>query len=262
MREKGTELCSDFFNSFRLAIVDHSHIENIFSRSRLVCSVSRVAYRIPSQDVVQLSRLRPRTPFFFLPILVRGGSYLFEILKKQILAIIMASSLIKLLQRKRYQYEVTFSLYMLTPTEKIIFSTRLPFFLYKKKHGISWKRPKEPKGTAAKRDHRRICAYRNHVVLTPNLSSSQIRSSSSFFPCLSSPRHYTSRTTFTRSPPGPGSTMLATKTCSMRRRCSMTQLYQSYDGLLRRSRRTVKEKGLDWFGDAANGREGHIFEAG
>jgi Small subunit of serine palmitoyltransferase-like len=26
------------------------------------------------------------------------------------------------LQRKRYQYEVTFSLYMLTPTEKFIFS--------------------------------------------------------------------------------------------------------------------------------------------
>lgn len=34
----------------------------------------------------------------------------------------MASSILKLLQRKRYQYEVTFSLYMLTPTEKIIFS--------------------------------------------------------------------------------------------------------------------------------------------
>lgn len=37
-----------------------------------------------------------------------------------------ASSLIQWLQRKRYQYEVTFSLYMLTPTEKFIFST---FFL-------------------------------------------------------------------------------------------------------------------------------------
>lgn len=32
------------------------------------------------------------------------------------------SSLLRWLQRKRYQYEVTFSLYMLTPTEKIIFS--------------------------------------------------------------------------------------------------------------------------------------------
>lgn len=32
-------------------------------------------------------------------------------------------SLIRWLQRKRYQYEVTFSLYMLTPTEKFIFST-------------------------------------------------------------------------------------------------------------------------------------------
>ena len=34
-----------------------------------------------------------------------------------------ASNLIRWLQRKRYQYEVTFSLYMLTPTEKFIFST-------------------------------------------------------------------------------------------------------------------------------------------
>ena len=31
-------------------------------------------------------------------------------------------SLFRWLQRKRYQYEVTFSLYMLTPTEKFIFS--------------------------------------------------------------------------------------------------------------------------------------------
>ncbi|KAL2039175.1 hypothetical protein N7G274_008224 [Stereocaulon virgatum] len=33
------------------------------------------------------------------------------------------SNLIRWLQRKRYQYEVTFSLYMLTPTEKFIFNT-------------------------------------------------------------------------------------------------------------------------------------------
>jgi len=32
------------------------------------------------------------------------------------------SSVLKFLRRKRYQYEVTFSLYMLTPTEKIVFS--------------------------------------------------------------------------------------------------------------------------------------------
>lgn len=43
------------------------------------------------------------------------------------------TSLLRWLQRKRYQYEVTFSLYMLTPTEKFIFSEyffnlpRLPF---------------------------------------------------------------------------------------------------------------------------------------
>ncbi|KAF8457164.1 hypothetical protein BGX38DRAFT_1086409 [Terfezia claveryi] len=39
------------------------------------------------------------------------------------------SSLIKLLQRKRYQYEVTYSLYMLTPMEKFIFNTFLFAFL-------------------------------------------------------------------------------------------------------------------------------------
>ena len=45
-------------------------------------------------------------------------------------AMLYASNLIRWLQRKRYQYEVTFSLYMLTPTEKFIFSTfRCPSFL-------------------------------------------------------------------------------------------------------------------------------------
>ena len=38
-------------------------------------------------------------------------------------AMLYPSSLLRWLQRKRYQYEVTFSLYMLTPTEKFIFST-------------------------------------------------------------------------------------------------------------------------------------------
>jgi hypothetical protein len=32
----------------------------------------------------------------------------------------------KWVQKKKYQYEVTFSLYMLTPTEKFVFSTSLP----------------------------------------------------------------------------------------------------------------------------------------
>lgn len=32
----------------------------------------------------------------------------------------------KWVQKKKYQYEVTFSLYMLTPTEKFVFSTLLP----------------------------------------------------------------------------------------------------------------------------------------
>jgi hypothetical protein len=38
-------------------------------------------------------------------------------------AMLYPSSLVRYLQRKRYQYEVTFSLYMLTPTEKVILST-------------------------------------------------------------------------------------------------------------------------------------------
>ncbi|GAB7351278.1 hypothetical protein MBLNU459_g1696t1 [Dothideomycetes sp. NU459] len=39
------------------------------------------------------------------------------------------ASLLRWLQRKRYQYEVTFSLYMMTPTEKFIFNSVLFLFL-------------------------------------------------------------------------------------------------------------------------------------
>ncbi|KAH0167361.1 hypothetical protein KCU67_g3914, partial [Aureobasidium melanogenum] len=39
------------------------------------------------------------------------------------------SSLLRWFQRKRYQYEVTFSLYMLSPTEKFIFNSILFLFL-------------------------------------------------------------------------------------------------------------------------------------
>jgi len=39
------------------------------------------------------------------------------------------ASVLRWLQRKRYQYEVTFSLYMLTPTEKFIFNSILFLFL-------------------------------------------------------------------------------------------------------------------------------------
>ena len=39
------------------------------------------------------------------------------------------TAVLRWLQRKRYQYEVTFSLYMLTPTEKFIFSTFAPHCL-------------------------------------------------------------------------------------------------------------------------------------
>ena len=40
-----------------------------------------------------------------------------------IAAMLYPSALLRWFQRKRYQYEVTFSLYMLTSTEKFIFST-------------------------------------------------------------------------------------------------------------------------------------------
>jgi hypothetical protein len=40
-----------------------------------------------------------------------------------IAAMLYPTSLLRWLQRKRYQYEVTFSLYMLTSTEKFILST-------------------------------------------------------------------------------------------------------------------------------------------
>lgn len=40
----------------------------------------------------------------------------------------MLTSTFRWLQRKRYQYEVTFSLYMLTPTEKFIFNSFLFLF--------------------------------------------------------------------------------------------------------------------------------------
>lgn len=48
---------------------------------------------------------------------------------------------VKWLQKKNYQYEVTFSLYMLTPTEKFVFSTfhypsQSTRLLYAKKHPL------------------------------------------------------------------------------------------------------------------------------
>ncbi|PNS14534.1 hypothetical protein CAC42_3820 [Sphaceloma murrayae] len=42
---------------------------------------------------------------------------------------IYPSRVLRWFQRKRYQYEVTFSLYMLTPTEKFIFNSILFLFL-------------------------------------------------------------------------------------------------------------------------------------
>lgn len=39
----------------------------------------------------------------------------------------LPTSFTQWLRKKNYQYEVTFSLYMLTPTEKFVFSTCLPF---------------------------------------------------------------------------------------------------------------------------------------
>lgn len=42
-------------------------------------------------------------------------------------AMLYPAALLRWFQRKRYQYEVTFSLYMLTSTEKFIFSKCTPF---------------------------------------------------------------------------------------------------------------------------------------
>lgn len=39
--------------------------------------------------------------------------------------LVQPTGLVKWLQKKNYQYEVTFALYMLTPTEKFIFSASL-----------------------------------------------------------------------------------------------------------------------------------------
>lgn len=47
--------------------------------------------------------------------------------------LLQPTSLVKWLQRKNYQYEVTFALYMLTPTEKFIFSTLRTADVAKKK---------------------------------------------------------------------------------------------------------------------------------
>ena len=41
-------------------------------------------------------------------------------------AMLYPSAMLRWFQRKRYQYEVTFSLYMLTSTEKFIFSRPIP----------------------------------------------------------------------------------------------------------------------------------------
>lgn len=45
------------------------------------------------------------------------------------------SDLARWLQEKNYQYEVTSSLYMLTPTEKFVFSTLPPFHTYRARDG-------------------------------------------------------------------------------------------------------------------------------
>lgn len=44
--------------------------------------------------------------------------------------ILKPTNLLQRLERKKYQYEVTFSLYMLTPTERFIFSKRHPMLLH------------------------------------------------------------------------------------------------------------------------------------
>jgi hypothetical protein len=63
------------------------------------------------------------TSFATLILLVLASSLLLAVM-------LYPAALLRWFQRKRYQYEVTFSLYMLTSTEKFIFSTSpLPFSL-------------------------------------------------------------------------------------------------------------------------------------
>jgi hypothetical protein len=45
-----------------------------------------------------------------------------------LVSMLYPAQVLRWLQRKRYQYEVTFSLYMLTPTEKFIFSESQALF--------------------------------------------------------------------------------------------------------------------------------------
>lgn len=51
-----------------------------------------------------------------------------------IAAMLYPSAMLRWFQRKRYQYEVTFSLYMLTSTEKFIFSTSIPHTICSPSH--------------------------------------------------------------------------------------------------------------------------------
>lgn len=56
------------------------------------------------------------------------------------------SSALRWMSKKRYQYEVTFSLYMMTPTEKFIFSQSSPFHLHSRHHiPLSLHQPSSPR---------------------------------------------------------------------------------------------------------------------
>ncbi|GAB7340770.1 hypothetical protein MBLNU457_7143t1 [Dothideomycetes sp. NU457] len=65
--------------------------------------------------------------------LITDHTFLTLLITTTLLAVAMLAlypnNLLKYLQRKRYQYEVTFSLYMMTPTEKFIFNSILFLFL-------------------------------------------------------------------------------------------------------------------------------------
>ncbi|KAI5207559.1 hypothetical protein E4T42_02892 [Aureobasidium subglaciale] len=63
-------------------------------------------------------------PYITLPTVIAGAAVIF------LFALALyPSSLLQWFKRKRYQYEVTFSLYMLSPTEKFIFNSILFLFL-------------------------------------------------------------------------------------------------------------------------------------
>jgi hypothetical protein len=107
----------------------------------LISPASSTPRARPNHHYTTLQLRYPHTSFFFLrtqsiPLRIRKSMLDTTVLLAAFLlasaftlllaAMLYPSALLRWFQRKRYQYEVTFSLYMLTSTEKFIFSTLAP----------------------------------------------------------------------------------------------------------------------------------------